>query len=81
MVGSCDWLSFVSCCYGCDGGYTWRVNRVRASERVIRKDIKYNLISPFWFDTRVEVFSWIREIVLGKKISSQVRSSSREADF
>lgn len=54
---------------------------MRASSRVIRNDRKYNLINPFWLDTRVEVFIWIEEIVLGRKISSQVRSSRREADF
>lgn len=36
---------------------------------------------PFWVDTIMEVFSWKSEMVLGNSVSSQVRSSSMEADF
>lgn len=53
--------------------------RLRVSVR--RKERKYSLIWPFWLDTRVEVFIWIREIDLGRAFSIQVRSSSREAAF
>lgn len=31
---------------------------IRLRVRVRRKDRKYNLIWPFWLDTRVEVFTW-----------------------
>lgn len=81
MACGCDWLGFVGYCYSGYGGYARGLSRTRASSRVIRNDKKYSLINPFWFDTRVEAFICMEEIVLGKKISSQVRSSRREADF
>lgn len=54
---------------------------IRLRVSVKRKDRKYNLIWPFWLDTRVEVFIWRKEIDLGRAFSIQVRSSSREAVF
>lgn len=46
-----------------------------------RNERKYSLIRPFWFDTSVEVFTWNWEIDFGRIFSSQIRSSSSDADF
>lgn len=81
MIGDCHWMVFTyrgSCCLR---GYSWRLSTIRLRVSVRRKERKYSLIWPFWLDTRVEVFIWIREIDLGRAFSIQVRSSSREAVF
>lgn len=67
-----------NCCFG---GYSWRLSTARLRASVRRKERKYSLIWPFWFETRVEAFIWSREIDLGRALSIQVRSSSREAVF
>lgn len=45
------------------------------------KDIKYNLIKPFWFETAIEDFIWKWEMDFGRIFSIQVMSSSVDADF
>lgn len=39
------------------------------------------MISPFWSDTNVEAFTWIKAIVFGRAASNQSRSSNMDADF
>lgn len=39
------------------------------------------MINPFWLETRFEDVSWREEIDLGRRASSQVRSSREDADF
>ena len=48
---------------------------------VMKNDRKYSLIRPFWVDTRIDIFIWIVEVVLGRITSSQMRSRSDDADF
>lgn len=36
---------------------------------------------PCWLEVSVEAFSWIRAVVFGKIVSSQVRSSREVASF
>lgn len=48
---------------------------------MMRKDRKYNLIRPFWFEVSKEAFSWIEVMVFGRIISVQVRSSREVASF
>lgn len=48
---------------------------------VIRKERKYSLIRPFWFDTIVDIFIWMKEVVFGRIVSSQIKSSNDDADF
>lgn len=81
MISDCYWVIFTCWGYCCFRGYPWRLSIIRLRVRVRRKERKYSLIWPFWFDTRIEVFIWIREIDLGRAFSIQVRSSSREAVF
>lgn len=47
----------------------------------MRKDRKYNLMRPFWFEVSREAFSWIEAIVFGKIISVQAKSSREVASF
>lgn len=54
---------------------------MEASIRVIRKDRKYSLISPFWLEVKAARFVWRREAVLGRIISVQVESNRVDADF
>lgn len=40
------------------------------------------MISPFWSDTNVEAFTWIKAIVFGRAAQAfQSRSSNMDADF
>lgn len=48
---------------------------------VMRKDRKYNLMRPFWFEVSREAFSWMWAVVFGNKTSIQVRSSREVASF
>lgn len=54
---------------------------VRLRARVIRKERKYNLIIPFWLEIRVDMFDCDLEISFGRRFSSQIKSSKREAYF
>lgn len=36
---------------------------------------------PCWLEVNVEAFNWIRAVVFGKIVSSQVRSSREVASF
>lgn len=63
------------------GDYSWELNRSMMIIMVMRNDRKYSLIRPFWVDTRIDIFIWIMEVVLGKIVSSQMRSKSSDADF
>lgn len=47
----------------------------------MRNERKYSLIRPFWFDTSVEEIIWNWEIDFGRIVSSQIESSSSDADF
>ena len=47
----------------------------------MRNDKKYSLIRPCWFEVNVEAFIWIRLVVFGKIVSSQVRSSKDVDSF
>lgn len=67
------------CCY--HGNYSWKLKIARLRARVIKKDRKYSLISPFWLEIRVDIFDCEWEISFGSRFSSQIRSSNKEAYF
>ena len=49
-------------------------------KRVMRNERKYNSIKPFWSDTNVEVFIWMR-VVFDRIFSSQVKSKREDDDI
>lgn len=51
------------------------------SESVIRKDIKYSLISPFWLVTILDKYVCVVEVDFGIKFSNQIISRRCEDTF
>lgn len=81
MIGGGYWLIFTyrGCCNY--GNYSWKLNIARLRIRVTRKERKYSLIIPFWFEIRVDILDCEVEMSFGKRFSSQIKSNKREAYF
>ena len=54
-------------------------NELMLRKRVMRNERKYNLIKPFWSDTNVKVFIWMR-VVFDRIFSSQIKSKREDDD-
>lgn len=68
-------------CCGYYGDYPGQLSRSVKRVMVMRKDRKYSLMRPCWFEVSIEAFSWMRAVVFGKMFSSHVMSSEEVASF